>query len=173
MSDDGIKPVLWGIDPDVLYPWTPREGREIVAEATYEGEGGERKELTAIKYGKALPGAPVILVAALLEKDYLEIEHAREEYRKQRARKKAEGESGDDLKVFGEDLISRVLRTAVKGLRMKGPAGRDMTLSGDWEKDEVKIRRWKAELFIDIVLGTAYDSEDVEGFTCPQESQAA
>lgn len=169
MSEDGIKPIMWGIDPEVLYPWTPRAFREVLEPERKEGEGDEAVFHPA-KLGKAVAGAPVILLGALLEKTYLEIEASRNEYRRARARLLSEGKDADGLNVFPDDLVSRVLRESIQGLRMKGPGRKDLALSGDWAKDEVKIRRWRYELFFDIVSANAYETEEVEGFTSPQES---
>lgn len=173
MSDDGIVPALFGIDPDVLYHWTPREGRAVIAEAVYEGEGESAKEIAPKRWGAALDGAPMVMLAPLMESDYLALDHARAAYRRERAKRLAAGDTADDLTVFSDELVSKTLRASVKGIKIKGPGGRDLTFSGEWEKDEVKIRRWRGELFYDIVSANAYETEDVSGFTSPQGSGQA
>lgn len=165
-------PTLWGIDPDVLYPWTPRAGRKEIKAAEYEGDGEGRKLKRQAEYGGALEGAPVIMLSPLLEPDYLRIVAAREAYQKARARK-AGGEDVEPMDAYPEDLISNTLRRSIHSFKvLKGPRG-NLSLSGDWAKDEIKIRPFRIELFFDIASGGAYETSDVEGFTSPQESQPA
>ena len=63
----GEVPALFGIDPDCLYKWTPRDGREEIEPAKYEGEGAAKKMVEPAKYGAALPDAPVVVLVPLTE----------------------------------------------------------------------------------------------------------
>lgn len=169
-------PDLWGIDPDCLYGWTPRSGREILKEAVKD-EAGEIKE-PAI-YGKALPGAPIIWVAPLSEALANEVEVARKEYRKALARAMrmvADGGSPDDAReqaldkiesAYSDALIRKVLSFSVKGFEnLCRPDGAAILFSGDWAKDSTKLRlAWRVELFKDIVDESAYFGESRAPFT--------
>lgn len=169
MADGSKAPAMWGIDPDCLYAWTPREGRELLKEAVYEGEGADRRVKTPNEYGKALPGTPVIVIAPLTEALYLRVSHAQEAYRRARA-KDAEGAE----EAYSPELMADVLAASIKAFRdIKTPGGRELSVSGDIEKDLVKIRPWRLELFFDIIAENAYTVEDVEGFTSPLGSPPA
>ena len=162
-------PALFGIDPDCLYKWTPRDGREEIEPAKYEGGGKSGKMLEPAKYGAALPDAPVVVLAPLTEAQYLKVSHAQEVYRRARAKDPENAEE-----AYSPELQAEILTASIKEFRnLKSPSGRELKASGDPEKDLTKIRPFRLELFFDIIAGNAYSTEDVQGFTSPQGSQPA
>jgi hypothetical protein len=160
-------PELWGIDPDMLYSWTPNEGREIVSEAVREGG----KLVKASVYGEVKPGAPVVLVAPLTGQLLTRVEAAQKRFASALAHGKdgarSEAEILDDINaVYSDDLVDEVLCASIKGFRnLKTRGGSPITLSKDWAKDKAKIPAgWRAELFYAIVDGSAYSGEEIASF---------
>lgn len=170
MSDDGKTdiPALWGIDPDELYPWTPREGRVLAKAAVWEGDN----LISGAEFGGPLPGAPVVLLAPLLEKDQFRIQHARDSYRILKA-KSEKGEAANPMDAYPDELISDILRKSVKGFHNLRTKKNPLVFEDNWEKDSVKISRWMAQIFLAIIDGSAYTDEEMQAFTLPQESPAA
>lgn len=176
-------PILWGIDPDTLYAWTPRAGRAVVKEATFEGETLKESR----EYGDALEGAPVFLLRAVSEGMRLRLATAREAYQRNLFRSAAAVRAGQSAEtaidatlskaeeIYSDELISSAVSESLAGWRnLKTPGGREIKYSGEWEKDRQKFPiAWRVELFRDLVDETAYSKEDVEGFTSPQGSPSA
>ena len=71
-------PDMWGFDPDALYPWTPRKGREVTDKGKYDDKKAEWIKLPT--YGKARPESPVLLFKALGQKTADRLETARQRY---------------------------------------------------------------------------------------------
>lgn len=175
-------PALWGIDPDCLYPWTPRAGRIKVKEAVFQGD----KLVSSTEYGAAQEGAPVLLLAPLTEAMSMRCAAAHEKYSIAYARAIGTVLHGGDTdaaadaaaakldSIYTPELIRDVLSACVNGWRnLKTRGGREIAFSGDWEKDGAKIpASWRAELFQDIVNESAFTEEEVQGFTSPLGSTA-
>lgn len=159
-------PDMCGFDPDALYPWTPRKGREVTDEGQYDDEKAEWVKLPT--YGKARPESPVLLFKALGQKTADRLETARQRYTVTKHRAFLDVAKGGDSVAAGEtvmkaadtcytsDLINDVIRESLAGWRNVRGAGREISFSGDWERDEVVIRRWKAEAFNAIVEETLF-----------------
>lgn len=176
-------PILWGIDPDALYAWTPRAGRTVVKAAEYEGD----KLLIPAEYGSPLEGAPVFLLRPTSEGMRLRLTAAQDAYYRALARSAASVRAGGSAEsaiestlekadeVYSDELIASSVGEALAGWRgLKTSGGREIVFSGDWEKDRRKFPiSWRIELFRDLINETAYSKEDVEGFTSPQGSPSA
>lgn len=175
-------PALWGIDPDCLYPWTPRAGRIKVKEAVFQGD----KLVSSTEYGAAQEGAPVLLLAPLTEAMSMRCAAAHEKYNITYSRAIGVVVHGGDAaaavdaatdkldSIYTPELIRDVLSACIKGWRnLKTPSGREIVFSGNWEEDAVKLPvSWRIELFQDIVNESAFTEEEVQGFTSPLGSTA-
>lgn len=179
-------PDMWGFDPDALYPWTPKQGREVLDKGKYDDDREEW--ITLPKYGAALPTSPVFLFKALRQVRGDEIETQRRRHTKTRHEvlsafakaghdyerenpgklyidtpeyQRAKDEANEAIlssseRCYSSDLINSVIRESLAGWRNVRGAGREIAFSGDWDRDEVVVRRWKAEAFNAIVEETMF-----------------
>lgn len=168
-------PTFYGIDPDVLYPWSPDEA-------------------------KGQDGAPVIDLAPLSERMSLRVGALRQKqaslYLQARKRTlerlitEAEGKEekdAEDIKsaifseevdaleekasaIYSEEVQSAVLSECVKGWRnFVGPKGA-IEFKGEPARDlRCLPAKWKAEIFYAIVTESAWKVEDEESFTSQPE----
>ena len=160
-------PDLWGIDPDVLYDWTPDEGREVLDKGEWDAKKKEWKRLP--KYGAALPGAPVVHVSAPSERIALKIEHARQAYRIMIARTIEENRKMDSVAVtekildkgeaiYSPELVSEVLAACIEGWENVKIPGKVIAFkAGDWKRNSKALPgAWQAKLFNDIANETLF-----------------
>lgn len=170
----------------MIYRWVPACAREV-AQAFRESVPATdiTPEVAAVPaiYGKPLPGAPVIMLKPLPDRLSLQCNAAQTRYYRAmfrgRERVKA-GASVDDTtsavldsldEAYPEDLQVAVLEACVSGWEnVIGPSG-PIAYAGKWDVDGMVLPgAIKAELFRDIVNGSAFTPEEVEAFTLPQES---
>lgn len=179
-------PTFWGIDPKCIYRWTPSQARVLVRDFV-EGSPASG-DVHAVPtqfavYGKPLDGAPVLLLKPMPERLAIRVNAARGRYFMAMTRAKAKikgGADSDDMiaetldkmaDIYPEDLQIDVLSACVTGWEnLSAPSG-PLPFTGEWEEDARCLPGpWKAELFRDIVDGSAFEPEEVEAFTLPQES---
>ncbi len=172
-------PDLYGIDPEVLYRWSPKQCREVLEEARIDEDG----RFVPAVYGKAKPGALVILLSPLPERLSLRANAARTRYWKELAKARLSVERGGDvaaatelcedavMRIYSEDLQFDVLAASVKGWEVKRSDGTEIAFSGKWERDAMALPGWlKAELFSDIMADSALSQEEQAGFLSQQAS---
>lgn len=180
-------PTFWGIDPKCIYRWTPSQARELVRDFVEGSPATETEPAIPTQfavYGKPLPGAPVILLKPMPERLAIRVNAARSRYHVAMSRARAKikgGADSDDMiaetldklaDIYPEDLQIDVLSACVIGWEnLSAPSG-PLEFTGKWESDAQCLPGlWKAELFRDIVEGSAFEPQEVEAFTLPQESQ--
>lgn len=173
-------PELWGIDPDQMYPWTPSAGREVTDPGQWDEAKMEWVRLP--KYGKAKAGAPVLLFRAIPEKVWMRLSLAVKKFNAAKLKAFLAAKDGDQAVIeeeskklseyaeecFPDDLVSDVLRSTLAGwenIRSRaGKESKELKFSGDWERDEIVIRRWKNEAFKALYDETIY-SGSVDSFS--------
>ena len=154
-------PELWGIDPDQIYPWTPRAGREVLDGGDWDSEKMEWNRLPT--YGKAREGAPVLLFRAIPEKVWMRLSVALKKFEaaKMRAIMAAHAGGPDAIEAeskklsevaeecFPDDLVSETVAAALAGWEnVASSSGKAIEFAPDnWERNEIVIRRWKNEAF--------------------------
>jgi hypothetical protein len=161
-------PELWGIDPDQLYPWTPRAGRVVTNEGDWDAKAMEWKTLPT--YGKAKDSAPVLMFKPISEKVWTRLSVAINKFNRAKYRA-AQAVAGDETKIdaeskalsdaseecFPADLISETVGNALAGWEnIKGAKGKLIEFSGKWERDEIVIRKWKDEAFKALIDETVF-----------------
>lgn len=161
-------PELWGIDPDQLYPWTPRIGREVVDPGKWDAVKVEWDVLPT--YGKAKDGAPKLLFRPISEKVWTRLSLAINKFNKAKFRAAgavaADAQTIDDEsrklselaeECFPADLVSETVGNALAGWEnVKGPRGKVIEFSGKWERDEIVVRKWKDEAFKALIDETIF-----------------
>ena len=179
-------PDMWGIDPDEIYHWTPKEGRKLIAAG--EWNTAEMRWDKAPVYGAAHDGVLVVDCKALPESIAVELAAAKNRYLIAQARlmqkvasaKKAfnTDETLDRFfdkldSIYPPELIAKVLKASIVGWKnLKSRSGKVLEFSGVWTKDSIKLKQsWQAELFKDILDETLYQGQEAS-FTSEPESSA-
>lgn len=169
-------PELWGIDPDQLYPWTPRAGREVLDAGDWDAVKMEWNRLPT--YGKAKAGAPVIFFKAIPEKVWMRLSVAIKKFEAAKVRAimaaAADSASIDDEskrlsefaeQCFPDDLVSETVAAALAGWsNIRSASGKEIEFSDTYERNEIVIRRWKNEAFKALYDETIY-SGSADSFT--------
>lgn len=174
-------PAFWGIDPRQTFKWVPSIAREVLVE--YKEAVPAKGDVPAVpailpEYGKPIPGAPWIELGAMPERISIRINAARQKYYTAMARARAKVSAGGNFEdatgavldrladIYPEDLQIDTISAVVKAW-----GGFAIPYSGNWEECAPCLPGYmKAELFRDIVDGSAFTAEEVEAFTSPQES---
>lgn len=176
-------PDLWGIDPDEIYRWTPKAGREIIDDGEWDGKKTEW--IRPRVYGEAKEGAPVVLVAALSEAMAVRVSNAKQQWllrisqasEKARKEKASKDDATDKILDAGEcvytpSLISQVLESCVIGWEnLKSRTGKVIEFKkGDWKRNSAAIPgAWQAELFYSIVNETLFEGATQAPFGSGQD----
>jgi hypothetical protein len=181
-------PDLWGIDPDEIWPWTPRAGRVLVSPGVWNKERKNWDELPT--YGDPLPGAPVFDVGPMEERLALKVYAARQRIQTVQNRiLLKELEAGSDIDkasekavdasiaqdIYSDALVAEVLSSTVKGWRgLRSSKKKEIPFTGDWKKDGIAMRpAFQIELFRDIVSETLFEGEgQKDSFTSSPDSAA-
>lgn len=177
-------PDMWGIDPDEVYLWTPKAGREVIKEG--EWNIAEMQWDVQPVYGPAKNGALVVECKALPESIAVELATARNRYLIAQARimqKAATAKKSPNIddtidsffdkldSIYPPALISKVLKATIIGWKNLRSPRRELAFSGNWEKDSVKLKQtWQAELFKDILDETLYQGQEASFTSEPASS---
>jgi hypothetical protein len=181
-------PDLWGIDPDEVWPWTPRAGRVVLDPGVWDAESKTWDKRPS--YGDPLPGAPVFSVGPMSERLALKVYAARQRVQSLQSRTVLkELEAGTDINdaiskateavidrdIYSDALVAEVLKETVKGWTgYRSSKKKEIPFTGDWAKDGVAMRpAFQIELFRDIVSETLFEGEgQKDSFTSTPESAA-
>jgi hypothetical protein len=173
-------PIFYGIDPDVLYRWTPSAAKGF--------DGG------------LVDGAPVFLLAPLTEKLSLRVGTLRQKQANLYAQARRitfdrlakqfvdrEGEPTDEERdailseeieklsdktdaIYSEEIQSQVLADCIKGWESFTSPHGPIKFVGEWSRDCRAIpAAWRAGIFYAIVSESAFREDAVLGFSSPQE----
>lgn len=157
-------PELWGIDPDQLYPWTPCAGRT-------KPEGSRPVfRFRPIPYKVWVKLSPIISAFKKEKGEVLRAYFAQLEALKAQGLEQVEFDKANEAlwepvaekvaeigdRNFSMEVIDFVLGGCLAGFEVKSSFGKEIKFSGEYERDEIVIRPWKAEAFKSLYDATIY-----------------